>query len=63
MGWSRGSEIAAEVWDLVKEFVPTKKRKSIAKQIVDLFEDNDCDTMYEAEDLMEAAGLTELAEE
>jgi hypothetical protein len=63
MGWSRGSEIAAEVWDLVKEFVPPKKRKSIAKQIVDLFEDNDCDTMYEAEDLMEAAGMAELAEE
>jgi hypothetical protein len=63
MGWSRGSEIAAEVWDLVKEFVPPKKRKSIAKQIVDLFEDNDCDTMYEAEDLVEAAGLSELVEE
>lgn len=63
MGWSGGSEIASEVWDIVKEFIPKKKRKVIAKQIVNLFEDNDCDTMYEAEELMEAAELVELAEE
>jgi hypothetical protein len=63
MGWSGGSEIAAEVWDLVKDFIPPKKRKRVAKQIVSLFEDQDCDTMYEAEDLMEAAGLAEPADE
>ena len=58
MGWASGSELAAGVWDAVRDSIPKKKRKAIALEIIDLFENHDCDTMYEADTLCEDAGRT-----
>lgn len=49
--------MATKIWSLVREFVPARKRKRIAKELVDIFEQQDCDTMYEAEQLMKDAGI------
>jgi len=56
MGWASGSELADEVWALFREHVPEASRKNVAKQLVDLFEGHDCDTMQECERLMKDAG-------
>jgi hypothetical protein len=55
MGWSSGSQIAEDVWSVIEKQIPKAKRKKVAREIVNIFEANDCDTMDEAEDLMEAA--------
>lgn len=59
MGWGSGSELAENVWRTVRNFIPTKRRKEIASRIIDLFENEDCDTMDEAIDLSRAAGREE----
>ena len=56
MGWSSGSELAGNVWDLFRDFVPKKKRKKVAQELMGLFEDHDCDTLQEAETLYSDAG-------
>lgn len=59
MGWSSGSEIAEEFWDLVKDYIPSsKQRKYVARKLIAIVEDFDCDTIEEATELCEAAGLT-----
>lgn len=55
MGWASGSEIADGVWDLVREHVPADKRKDVAKRVIRLFEDYDCDTMEGCEQLQKDA--------
>lgn len=57
MGWSGGSEIAAKVWSAVRPHIPQRDKEFVARQIIDAFEDADCDTMSEAEDLWAAAGF------
>jgi len=57
MGWASGSILAEEIWDLLGPFVPARKRKELARELVELFEGHDCDTMDEAVDLMKDAGL------
>lgn len=57
MGWAGGSVVAGDVWALVRRYVPEKSRRRVAKRLVDIFEDQDCDTMDEAERLMKDAGL------
>lgn len=52
MGWASGSQLAEETWDLVRNYIPAKNLKSIANQFIDKFEDMDCDTMDECEQLM-----------
>ena len=49
MGWASGSEIAEELWDVVREYIPEDSRKSVASRVVSIFEDRDCDTIEEAE--------------
>ena len=56
MGWASGSELAEEIWDIVKKYIPKNKKKKVAKQLVEAFEDRDCDTMCEAEELFKVAG-------
>jgi hypothetical protein len=56
MGWASGSELAEKVWNAVKKHIPKEHRKEVAGRIVDAFEAEDCDTMYEADELMKAAG-------
>ncbi len=59
MGWASGSELAEDVWTIVRKHLPREKRKSAATRIVELFELHDCDTLYEARTLMEDAGLAD----
>jgi hypothetical protein len=56
MGWASGSEIAESIWDAVKKSIPKKDQKKVAKKIIEIFENNDCDTIEEAEELYQAAG-------
>ena len=55
MGWCSGSEIAQDVWALVRKFIPDKKREKIARKLIDIFEDRDADTMDEAVQLCKDA--------
>lgn len=57
MGWASGSVLADEIWSIVRPLIPTRKRKEVAASIVGLFEDHDCDTLYEAELLVADSGL------
>ena len=45
MGWGAGSEVADEVWKLVKKFIPKEQKQKIAKKIINIMENQDCDTM------------------
>lgn len=56
MGWCQGSEIASGVWAMVREYIPPVRRREIARKIIDLFENSDCDTIDEAETLCSDAG-------
>lgn len=56
MGWASGSIIAEVIWDLIKNEIPKNKQKKIAQKLIDIFENEDCDTIYEAEELYKAAG-------
>jgi hypothetical protein len=56
MGWASGSELAENLWDLVREFVPEDRRKKIAKKFIDEFESMDCDTICECTKLCKDAG-------
>jgi hypothetical protein len=51
MGWGRGSQLAEEVWDIVRHHIPFHSRKHLAGMIIDAFEEYDADTMDEAEQL------------
>lgn len=59
MGWASGSELAEKLWEGVREFVPEEDRGVVAKFFIDAFEDQDCDTIYECEQLVKDAGLEE----
>ena len=43
LGWSGGSYLAEDVWNLIRQFVPAEVRKKTAKKIYDLFVDQDAD--------------------
>lgn len=58
MGWAGGSGIAANVWSSVEKYIPANQKKRVAKRIIDIFENEDCDTIDEAEELCKAAGRT-----
>jgi len=57
MGWASGSRLAVDVWALVGKHTPEQNRKQVARELVTLFEEMDCDTMNDAEALMKDAGL------
>jgi hypothetical protein len=63
MGWASGSELAEDVWNVVRPLIPGNKRKNAAASIVELFEYCDCDTLYEAEQLVADSGLPGYARE
>jgi hypothetical protein len=56
MGGASGSAIAEQVWAIVQDEIPPSHTLKIAKAIIAVFENADCDTIYEAEDLCHAAG-------
>lgn len=56
MGWASGSQLADEVWGIVREFVPHHKRRTIAREIIDVFENEDADAWDENDLICEDAG-------
>lgn len=56
MGWASGSQLAQDVWDLIRPFLYVSERQRVARQLIDLFENMDCDTIDEAEQLCQDAG-------
>ena len=56
MGWASGSELAEQVWSLVRDYIPEgNQRALVARQVIDEFEGYDCDTIDEAEPLCKDA--------
>jgi hypothetical protein len=55
MGWSGGSGLAYQVWDAVKAHIPKYAKPKVARDIISAFEQQDADTMQEAEELWDAA--------
>ena len=43
MGWASGTELAIELWDEIRIFIPEDKRQKIAKKFYDKFCDYDAD--------------------
>ena len=59
MGWASGSELAEDVWTIVRALIPMEERRETAVSIVRAFENHDCDTLDEAETLVADADLPE----
>lgn len=57
MGWASGTEVGNRIWDNIRELVPEEHRQEAARVIIDALEDQDCDTIYECENLVKDAGL------
>jgi hypothetical protein len=55
MGWASGSELAEDIWTLVRKYIPKRVRKRVARKLIDLFENRDCDTIDECEQLCQDA--------
>lgn len=51
MGWAGGSELLIDTWNQIRKFVPEKKREKTLSKLISLFENHDCDTTYEIENL------------
>lgn len=47
MGWAAGSEILAETWNIVKDHLSPQHKFKVVKELISLFEEYDCDTVYE----------------
>lgn len=47
MSWASGSEILQQVWDITRQFVPKNKRVKVFAELIEIFENHDCDTTYE----------------
>lgn len=56
MGWASGSEVAEDIWGLVRPLTTKENRKYVAKKMIGIFENHDCDTIYECEQLYKDAG-------
>lgn len=56
MGWFGGTEIAINVWDSVREYIPEEKRKEVANELIDTLQDQDWDCVEEAKQLCIDAG-------
>lgn len=59
MGWSSGSGLAEEVYDMVREFIPEERRPEVAGRIYDLFSNMDADDWDPTSDLLLDAGACE----
>ena len=63
MGWARGSGIAEEIWGIVREFIPVRKRELVANDIIEVFEDEDADDWDGTSLIEEDAGRTGIEDE
>lgn len=57
MGWASGSEVGDTIWNGIRGFIPEGNREEAAKIVIDALEDQDCDTIYECEQLVKDAKL------
>ena len=55
MGWSSGVELADNLWQRMKIFIPNENKQIIAKIIYEEFENFDCDSMEELDELYKVA--------
>jgi hypothetical protein len=56
MGWSSGSELARETWDMVRPFINGKHKKRIAEKFLTAFENHDADDFDGQSNLEKDAG-------
>lgn len=49
MGWAYGSELLEMVARTTMPYIPEGDRPSVARELIDAFEDRDCDTVYEVD--------------
>ena len=49
MGWASGSHILDAVADTVLDYIPKKHRKYVAEVLIEIFQEEDCDTIDECE--------------
>lgn len=57
MGWAGGSEVGDTIWGGIRDLIPEEHRAEAAKVVIDALEAEDCDTIYECEQLVIDAGL------
>lgn len=43
MGWASGSQLAEELYEDIRRDIPAKKRRRVARMIVEAFENHDAD--------------------
>lgn len=55
MGWGSGSELAEDLWTEIRSYINKKDHMIVAKKVIKLFENMDCDTLDECEELQIAA--------
>lgn len=60
MGWASGSEVGDQIWDNIRELIPEEHREEAARVVIDALEDQDCDTIYECENLVKDANLEDV---
>jgi hypothetical protein len=56
MGWSSGSILASDAWELVRPFIKESKRKETADKFMKLFENMDADDFDGTSTLEKDAG-------
>lgn len=56
MGWATGSEIAEEVWKVVKDAVPSQNRQYVADKLLEIFENHDADAFDSDMEIVKDAG-------
>lgn len=49
MGWSNGSQLLDEVFEVIKHYTNKTDREIIASQLIEIFENYDCDTIHESD--------------
>lgn len=59
MGWASGSDIGIDFWEEIRENVKPEFLEETARALINALEDQDCDTIYECEQLVIDAGLEE----
>jgi hypothetical protein len=52
MGWGSGSQLAEDMWKRIRTLIPAKNRGTAAEIIWQCFEDHDCDTLDECDQLI-----------
>ena len=43
MGWCTGSYLAEDLWNTIRGYIPEDKRKDIARNIIEIFNEQDAD--------------------